>query len=177
MSIPSKTPITLPLFGSVTVNMPDYYVLPSKKPNQFKLVNGLTPSGKTITTRQGHKAIKIKQNEKNELYLEEKDFGNPRIEYGMFSKADQKRLNKYFKPIEQAKPQEDVSVISSIASSVDNPKYHYEYINGKRHRVLNDNLQNDIIYEAGQTKKRRRMKKTQIGKGMEDDPYWFQSYY
>ena len=175
MSIPSKTPITLPLFEQVSVNIPDYFVLPGKKQGQFKLVKGLTPSGKNFTTREGHKSVKIKQNEKNELYLEEKDFDNPRIEYGMFSKADQKRLNKYFKSVEQAKPQEDVSIVSSISNST--PKYHYEYINGKRHRVLNDNLQNDIIYEAGQTKKRRRMKKTQIGKGMEDDPYWFQSYY
>ena len=71
MSIPSKTPITLPLFGSVTLHTPDYYVLPGKKPKQFKLVRGLTPSGKAITTRQGNKAIKIKSNERNELYLEE----------------------------------------------------------------------------------------------------------
>ena len=95
----------------------------------------------------------------------------------MFSKADQKKLNKYFKPVEQAKSQEDQSVISSIASSVDNPKYHYEYKAGRKYRVLNDSLQNDIAYEAGQAKKRRRAKKAQKGKGMEDDPYWFQSYY
>lgn len=156
MSIPQNTPITLPLFGAVTVNMPDYYVLPGKKPNQFKLVQGLTPSGKTITTRQGHKAIKIKSNEKNELYLEEKDFGNPKIEYGMFSKADQKKLNKYFKPIEQAKTQEDMSVISSIASSVDNPKYHYEYKAGKKYRVINESFKNDIIEESIEARKRRR---------------------
>lgn len=96
MSIPANTPITLPLFESVTLHIPDYYVLPGKKQGQFKLVQGLTPSGKTITTRQGHKAIKVKSNEKNELYLEEKDFGNPRIEYGMFSPKDQQILRKYF---------------------------------------------------------------------------------
>lgn len=89
------------------------------------------------------------------MYLEEKDFGNPKIEYGMFSKADQKKLNKYFKPIEQAKPQEDASVVSSISNST--PKYHYEYKAGKKHRVLNQNLQNDILHEAGEARKRRRV--------------------
>ena len=96
MSIPSNTPITLPLFESVTLHTPDYFVLPGKKLKQFKLVRGLTPSGRAFTTRQGHKAIKIKKNERNELYLEEKDFNNPRIEYGMFSPKDQKILKKYF---------------------------------------------------------------------------------
>jgi len=96
MSIPPNTPITFPLFEAVTLHIPDYYVLPGKKAKQFKLVKGLTPSGKTITTIQGHKAIKVKSNEKNELYLEEKDFGNPRIEYGMFSPKDQTILRKYF---------------------------------------------------------------------------------
>ena len=66
MSIPSNTPITLPLFEKITVHIPDYYVLPGKKPRQFKLVRGLTPSGRAITTRQGNKAIKIKSNERNE---------------------------------------------------------------------------------------------------------------
>jgi hypothetical protein len=161
--------------------MPEYFLLPSKKQGQFKLVNGLTASGKNFTTRQGHRSVKIKQNDKNELYLEEPNYNNPRIEYSMFSKADQKKLNKYFKPVEQAKPQEDASVISSIASSVDNPKYHYEFKGGKKHRVLNQSLQNDITHEAGQARKRRRatsnLKKAQKGKGMEDDPYWFQNYY
>ena len=96
MSIPANMPITLPLFESVILHTPDYFVLPGKKQNQFKLVRGLTPSGRNITTRQGHKAIKIKKNERNELYLEERDFNNPRIEYGMFSPKDQKILKKYF---------------------------------------------------------------------------------
>ena len=63
MAIPSKTPITLPLFGAVTAHVPDYYVLPGKKPKQIKLVRGLTLTGKAITTRHGHKAIKIRKNE------------------------------------------------------------------------------------------------------------------
>ena len=37
-------------------------------------------------------------NERNELYLEEKDYGNPRIEFSMFSPKDQKILQKYFAP-------------------------------------------------------------------------------
>jgi hypothetical protein len=172
MSIPLNTPITLPLFERVLLNVPDYFVLPSKKQGQFKLVKGLTPSGKNFTTRQGHKAVKIKSNEKNELYLEEPNYNNPRIEYGMFSPKDQTILKKYFKPVQK---EDEQSVVSSIGNLT--PKYHYEYKAGKKYRVLDDVLQNDIIYEAGQTKKRRRMKKTQIGKGMEDDPYWFQSYY
>ena len=96
MSIPPNAPISLPKFGGITVHVPDYYVLPGKKPKQFKLVSGLTPSRKQITTRQGHKAIKVMSNERNELYLEEKDYGNPRIEYSMFSPKDQKILQKYF---------------------------------------------------------------------------------
>ena len=96
MPIPSDTPITLPLFEKVTVHIPDFFVLPGKKQKQFKLVRGLTPSGRQITTRQGYKAIKIKSNERNELYLEEPSYNNPRIEYGMFSARDKKILQKYF---------------------------------------------------------------------------------
>ena len=130
MAIPSKTPITLPLFGAVTAHVPDYYVLPGKKTKQFKLVREITPTGKAITTRHGHKAIKIKSNERNELYLEEKDFNNPRIEYGMFSPRDQKILKKYFAP--EPPPQDEQSDVSSLASSIDNPKYTYQYVNGKK---------------------------------------------
>ena len=158
MSIPSKTPITLPLFGAVTAHVPDYYVLPGKKLKQFKLVRGLTPSGKAITTRQGHKAIKIKSNERNELYLEEESFGNPQIEYGMFSPKDQKILKKYFAPEPPPPPpQDDQSVVSSIMSdNTHGPRYTYQYVNGKKRRVLNQSLQNDISHEAKQHRKRIR---------------------
>ena len=160
MAIPSNTPITLPLFGAVTAHVPDYYVLPGKRQNQFKLVRGLTPSGKAFTTRQGHKAVKIRKNERNELYLEESSYNNPRIEYGMFSPKDQKILQKYFAhepPPPPPPPQDDQSVVSSIMS--DNsygPRYTYQYVNGKKHRVLNQSLQNDISHEAKQHRKRIR---------------------
>ena len=162
MSIPSKTPITLPLFGAVTAHVPDYYVLPGKKPGQFKLVRGLTPTGKAITTRQGNKAIKIKSNERNELYLEEPNYNNPQIEYGMFSPKDQKILKKYFAPEPPPPPpppppQDDQSVVSSIMSdNTHGPRYTYQYVNGKKHRVLNQSLQNDISHEAKQHRKRIR---------------------
>lgn len=156
MSIPSNTEITLPLFERVALDIPEYFVLPSKKKQgEFKLVKGLTPSGKNFTTRQGHKSVKIKQNEKNELYLEEPNYNNPRIEYGMFSSKDQKILNKYFAPVEPVEQEKSPSsAISLISNST--PKYHYEYINGKRHRFLNHNLQDDIIEESKKHRKRRR---------------------
>ena len=127
------------------------------------MVRGLTPSGRAITTRQGHKAVKIRKNERNELYLEESSYNNPRIEYGMFSQKDQKILQKYFAheppppPPPPPPPQDDQSVVSSIMS--DNsygPRYTYQYVNGKKHRVLNQSLQNDISHEAKQRRKRIR---------------------
>ena len=155
MSIPANAPITLPLFERVVLNVPEYFVLPSKKQGQFKLVKGLTASGKNFTTRQGHKSVKIKQNEKNELYLEEPNYNNPRIEYGMFNKSDQKKLDKYFAPPKVAVA-ETQSVVSAMTKGTANAKYHYEYVNGKKRRVLNENLINDIEYEAKEAKKRRR---------------------
>jgi hypothetical protein len=152
--------VGFPLFNkSVILNIPDFFVLPSKKANKFKLVRGLTPSGRNFTTRAGHKSIQIKKSNTGELYLEAPRFDNPRIEYGMFSKRDQNILKDYFKDI-KLPPMTEVSFPSanSVASSLSNttPKYHYEYMNGKRHRVLNDNLQNDIMFEAGKARKRRR---------------------
>ena len=134
--------VGFPMFNkSVILNIPDFFVLPSKKANKFKLVKGLTPSGRNFTTRLGHKSIQIKKSDTGDLYLEAPRFDNPRIEYGMFSKRDQNILKEYFKV--PPPPAASVASNNSVASSVSNAtaKYHYEYINGKRHRVLNQNLQ------------------------------------
>ena len=72
----------------------------------------------------------------------------------MFSSRDQKILKKYFAP--EPPPQDEQSGVSSLASSIDNPKYTYQYVNGKKHRVLNQSLQNDITHEAKQHRKRIR---------------------
>jgi hypothetical protein len=152
--------VGFPLFNkSVILNVPDFFVLPSKKVNKFKLVRGLTPSGKNFTTRAGHKSIQIKKSDTGELYLEAPRFDNPRIEYGMFSKRDQNILKEYFKDVRPPSMTEvSFPSANSVASYLSNatPKYHYEYVDGKRRRILNQPLQSDIMFEAENARKRRR---------------------
>jgi len=86
--------VSLPLFGDVTLHLPDFFVLKTKK--GYKLVSPVTKNG-TMTSRSGKKSFKIVKNEKNELFLHEPSF--PQIHLKEFSKKDRQIIEKYFHKI------------------------------------------------------------------------------
>jgi len=86
--------VSLPLFGDVTLHLPDFFVLKTKK--GYKLVPPVTKTG-AMTSRSGKKSFKIVKNEKNELFLHEPSF--PQIHLKEFSKKDRQTIEKYFHKI------------------------------------------------------------------------------
>ena len=86
--------VSLPLFGEISLHLPEFFVIKMKK--GYKLVSPVTKTG-AITSRKGEKAFKLIKNEKNELFLHEPSF--PQIHPKEFSKKDRATLEKYYHKI------------------------------------------------------------------------------
>ena len=86
--------VSLPLFGEITLHLPDFFVIKMKK--GYKLVSPVTKTG-AISSRNGKKSFKIIKNEINELFLHEPSF--PQIHLKEFSKKDRDIIEKYFHKI------------------------------------------------------------------------------
>ena len=86
--------VSLPLFGEITLHLPDFFVIKMKK--GYKLVSPVTKTG-AISSRNGKKSFKIIKNEINELFLHEPSF--PQIHLKEFSKKDRDTIEKYFHKI------------------------------------------------------------------------------
>ena len=86
--------VSLPMFGEVSLHLPDFFVLKTKK--GYKLVPPVTKTG-AMTSRNKKRSFNIVKNEKNELFLHEPSF--PQIHLKEFSKKDRQIIEKYFHKI------------------------------------------------------------------------------
>ena len=156
--------VSLPLFGEITLHLPDFFVIKMKK--GYKLVSPTTKTG-AITSRNGKKAFKIIKNEKNELFLHEPSF--PQIHLKEFSKKDKDIIEKYFHKIssqhssslrsnsKSARSKSSKSKSSFVAPSFIEPATGSHVSSLSSDRIMD--LGTDVILPSG--KKKYNVYKTQ----------------